>query len=135
MSKTVSSIEEIKEYKKLLEMGAINQEEFNKKKKELLNLTEQTTENNKINNDVEEKYKGLALSGFIMGAIGIFVFPVFGIISVVFGVIAILNNKNNEKWNKAVWQYENKALGYGRSSLVIGIGNIFYLVIKIMENL
>lgn len=135
MSKTVSSIEEIKEYKKLLEMGAINQEEFDKKKKELLNLTEQTTANNTINNNVEEKYKGLALSGLIMGVIGIFVFPVFGIIGIVFGTIAILNNEKNEKWNKALWQYENKAVGFGRASLIIGIIDIFYLIIKLMENL
>ncbi len=33
-----SNIDELKKYKELLDMGAITQEEFNKKKKELLNL-------------------------------------------------------------------------------------------------
>ena len=34
----MNSIEEIKKYKELLDSGIINQEEFNKIKKELLNL-------------------------------------------------------------------------------------------------
>ena len=34
----IDPIEEIKKYKELLDSGIINQEEFNKKKKDLLNL-------------------------------------------------------------------------------------------------
>ena len=64
---------------------------------------------------MEENNKGLAIAGFALGILSIFIFPILGILSIIFGAIAIGTNENNESWNKAIWQYENKALGFGRA--------------------
>ena len=77
---------------------------------------------------MEENNKGLAIAGFALGIISIFIFPILGILSIIFGTIAIGTNENNESWNKAIWQYENKALGFGRSSLIIGIIDVLWMI-------
>lgn len=79
---------------------------------------------------MEENNKGLAIAGFALGLISIFIFPILGILSIIFGAIAIGTNKNDESWNKAVWKYENKALGYGRVSLIIGIIDVLWMFIN-----
>ena len=82
---------------------------------------------------MEENNKGLAIAGFTIGIISLFIFPILGILSIVFGAIAIGTNDNNESWNKSIWQYENKALGFGRSSLIIGIADILWLFINYLD--
>lgn len=90
--------------------------------------------NNNSNNSmynmqyVEENNKGIAIAGFALGIISFFIFPILGILSIIFGAIAIGTNENNESWNKAIWQYENKALGFGRCSLIFGIIDIIWMV-------
>lgn len=100
---------------------------------------EKVIENNPISNNnsndsmykmqyVEENNKGIAIAGFALGIISFFIFPILGILSIIFGAIAIGTNENNESWNKAIWQYENKALGFGRCSLIFGIIDIIWMV-------
>ena len=72
----------------------------------------------------------LALAGFIVSIVSLFIMPILGIISIIFGSIALSTNENNEGWNKAIWQYENKALGYGRVSLIVGIIDIAWIFIQ-----
>lgn len=90
------------------------------------------TYNNQNNSSyrVEENNKGLAIAGFAIGIITIFFLPILGILSIIFGAIAIGTNENNESWNKAVWQYENKALGFGRCSLIFGIIDVIWMIIN-----
>ena len=85
--------------------------------------------NNINGNYVQENNKGLAIAGYAIGIITIFFFPILGILSIIFGAIAIGTNENNESWNKAIWQYENKALGFGRASLIIGIIDIIWMIV------
>lgn len=80
--------------------------------------------------NVEENNKGLAIAGYTIGIISIFIFPILGILSIIFGAIAIGTNENNESWNKAIWKYENKALGLGRSSLILGIIDVIWMFIN-----
>ena len=86
--------------------------------------------NNTRINYTQENNKGLAIAGYALGIISLFIFPILGILSIIFGAIAIGTNENNESWNKAVWQYENKALGFGRSSLIIGIIDIIWMFVN-----
>ncbi len=79
---------------------------------------------------MEENNKGLAIAGFTIGIISIFFLPILGILSIIFGAIAIGTNENNESWNKAIWQYENKALGFGRCSLMFGIIDVIWIIIN-----
>lgn len=79
---------------------------------------------------MEENNKGLAIAGFVLGIISIFIFPILGILSIIFGAIAIGTNENTESWNKAVWNYENKALGYGRCALIFGIIDVIWMLIN-----
>lgn len=85
--------------------------------------------NNTTRNYAQENNKGLAIAGYVLGIISIFIFPILGILSIVFGAIAIGTNKNNESWNKLIWQYKNKALGFGRSSLIMGIIDVIWMFI------
>lgn len=80
--------------------------------------------------NAEENNKGLAIAGYTLGIISIFIFPILGILSIIFGAIAIGTNENNESWNKAIWKYENKALGLGRSSLIVGIIDVIWMFIN-----
>lgn len=84
--------------------------------------------NNTKRNYTQENNKGLAIAGFTIGIITIFFLPILGILSIIFGAIAIGTNENNESWNKAVWQYENKALGFGRCSLIFGIIDVIWMI-------
>ncbi len=79
-------------------------------------------------NCTQENNKGLAIAGFSIGIITIFFLPILGILSIIFGAIAIGTNENNESWNKAIWQYENKALGFGRCSLIFGIIDVLWMI-------
>lgn len=81
---------------------------------------------------MEEHNKGLAIAGLVIGAISLFVFPFLGVLSIVFGAIVISTNENTESWNKPVWKYENKALGYGRVSLIWGIIDIIWIIIQLL---
>ena len=81
-------------------------------------------------NYMQENNKGLALAGYVLGIISLFIFPILGILSIIFGAIAVGTNENNESWTKAIWQYENKALGFGRSSLIIGIIDVIWMFIN-----
>lgn len=85
--------------------------------------------NNEKRNYIQENNKGLAIAGYAIGIITIFFLPILGILSIIFGAIAIGTNENNESWNKAIWQYENKALGFGRCSLIIGIIDVIWMII------
>lgn len=78
--------------------------------------------------NIVENNKGLAIAGFSIGLITIFFLPILGILSIIFGAIAVGTNENNESWNKAIWQYENKALGFGRCSLMIGIIDVIWMI-------
>lgn len=94
--------------------------------------------NSTTRNYTQENNKGLAIAGYALGIISIFIFPILGILSIIFGAITIGTNENNESWNKAIWQYENKALGFGRSSLIIGIIDVAWMFINyfiLMNNL
>jgi len=92
--------------------------------------------NNDSNNSMyntqntEENNKGLAIAGYALGIITIFFLPILGILSIIFGAIAIGTNENNESWNKAIWQYENKALGFGRASLIMGIIDVIWMILN-----
>lgn len=86
--------------------------------------------NNTTYNYTQENNKVLAIAGYALGIISLFIFPILGILSIIFGAIAIGTNENNESWNKAIWQYENKALGFGRSSLIIGIIDVIWMFIN-----
>ena len=77
---------------------------------------------------MEENNKNLAIAGFAIGIISFFIFPILGILSIIFGAIAIGTNENNESWNKSVWKYENKALGFGRCSLMFGIIDVIWMI-------
>ena len=79
-------------------------------------------------NYTQENNKGLALAGFAIGIISLFIFPILGILSIVFGAIVLGTNENNESWNKVIWQYKNKALLLGRYSLVIGIIDVLWML-------
>ena len=79
---------------------------------------------------VEENNKGLAIAGFAIGIITIFFLPILGILSIVFGAIVIGTNENNESWNKPIWRYENKALGFGRCSLIFGIIDVIWMILN-----
>lgn len=81
-------------------------------------------------NYTQENNKGLAIAGFTIGIITIFFLPILGILSIIFGAIVIGTNENNESWNKAIWQYENKALGFGRYSLMLGIIDVIWMIIN-----
>ena len=85
--------------------------------------------NNEKRDYIQENNKGLAIAGYAIGIITIFFLPILGILSIIFGAIAIGTNENNESWNKAIWQYENKALGFGRCSLIIGIIDVIWMII------
>lgn len=92
-----------------------------------------TSQNRYISSNTKKNYtqennKGLAIAGFVIGIITIFFLPILGILSIIFGAIAIGTNENNESWNKAVWQYENKALGFGRCSLIFGIIDVIWMI-------
>lgn len=94
-----------------------------------------TAQNRYISNNItynytQENNKVLAIAGYALGIISLFIFPILGILSIIFGAIAIGTNENNESWNKAIWQYENKALGFGRSSLIIGIIDVIWMFIN-----
>lgn len=89
--------------------------------------------NNSKKNYTQENNKGLAIAGFAIGIVTIFFFPILGILSIVFGSIAIGTNENNESWNKALWQYENKALGFGRGSLILGIIDVIWMIFRYYE--
>ena len=78
----------------------------------------------------QENNKGLAIAGFTIGIITLFFLPILGILSIIFGAIAIGTNENNESWNKAIWQYENKALGFVRCSFMIGIFDVIWMIIN-----
>lgn len=82
---------------------------------------------------MEEKNKGLAIAGFAIGIVTLFFFPILGILSIIFGAIAIGTNENNESWNKTLWQYENKALGFGRYSLILGIIDVIWMIFRYYE--
>lgn len=86
--------------------------------------------NNARRNYTQENNKGLAIAGFAIGIVTIFFLPILGIFSIIFWAIAIGTNENNESWNKAVWQYENKALGFGRCSLIFGIIDVIWMVLN-----
>lgn len=87
-------------------------------------------QNNAKRNYTQENNKGLAIAGFALGIISLFIFPILGILSIIFGAIVIGTNENNESWNKSIWKYENKALGLGRSSLLIGIIDVLWMIIN-----
>ena len=76
----------------------------------------------------QENNKGLAIAGFAVGVISLFFLPILEILTIIFGAIAIGTNENNESWNKSVWQYKNKALGFGRCSLMIGIIDVIWMI-------
>lgn len=80
--------------------------------------------------NIEEHNKGLAIAGFTIGIITVFIMPILGILSIIFGAIAIGTNENTESWNKPIWQYKNKALGFGRCSLIFGIINLIYVIFR-----
>lgn len=93
-----------------------------------------TSQNKNIPNNTRKIYsqennKGLAIAGYVLGIISLFILPILGIFSIIFGAIAIGTNENTESWNKAIWKYENKALGFGRSSLMIGIIDIIWMIL------
>lgn len=81
-------------------------------------------------NYTQENNKGLAIAGYVLGIISLFIFPILGVLSIVFGAIAMGTNENNESWTKAIWQYENKALGFGRCSLTIGIIDVIWMFVN-----
>lgn len=79
-------------------------------------------------NYIQENNKGLAIAGYTIGIISFFIFPILGILSIIFGAIAIGTNENNESWNKAIWKYKNKALGFGKFSLIAGIIDVIWII-------
>lgn len=82
------------------------------------------------NNIIQENNMGLAITGFVIGIVSLFIFPILGLLSLVLGAIVIEKNENGESWNKAVWKYENKALGFGRCSLIFGIIDIIWMILN-----
>lgn len=82
---------------------------------------------------MEEKNKGLAIAGFVIGAVSLFIFPILGILSIIFGAIVISTNENTESWNTAIWKYKNKALGFGRVSLIWGIIDVIWIFIQLLQ--
>ncbi len=79
---------------------------------------------------MKENNKGLAIAGLVISIVSIFIFPILGILSIIFGAIVINTNENKEPWFKPVWKYKNKTLGYGRYSLLVGIIDIVWVVIN-----
>jgi len=80
--------------------------------------------NNEYKNEykIEEKNLGLATAGLVLGIISLFLFPGLGILSIVFGAIAINTNTyipNDTKINRAV--------KYGRTSIILGIIDIIWM--------
>lgn len=85
------------------------------------------------NQHPKERFKGLAIAGFVLGIIGVFLFPILGLLSLVFGIIALANNPREKgKMTKAIWRYKNKARGFGVSSLTFGIICTIFLIISIV---
>ena len=79
MNNNQNDIEEIKKYKKLLELGAITQEEFEKKKKQLLNIEEKnntevkeiTANNSNTENHSNPKQKNKWIAFFLCLFLGL----------------------------------------------------------------
>ena len=70
----------------------------------------------------EQKYKGLAIAGFVLSLIGLVIFPLLGLLGIIFGSFALGANKNS------VCKYANEALRFGKASLWIGIVDVIWAI-------
>ena len=79
----------------------------------------------------KERVKGLAITGFVFGAAGFSFFPILGLLSLVFGIIAVANNPREPgEMTKAIWKYKNKARGFGIADISLGILCIILLILS-----
>lgn len=84
------------------------------------------------NQPPKERFKGLAIAGFILGAVGLLFFPILGLLSLIFGIIAFVSNPREQgEMTKAICKYKNKARGFGVVSISLGIICIIFLILSI----
>lgn len=97
---------------------------------------------NVISNDIQNssvynqqpkaRLTGLAIAGFVLGIAGVLLFPIFGLLSLIFGIIAFANNPREQgEMTKAIWKYKNKARGFGLASISLGAICMVLLIISI----
>ena len=80
-----------------------------------------------------ENNKGLAIAGMVCGIVGLLLFPfIIGVLAIIFGAVAMNGNDNSEPWTKAVWQYDNKALGFSRVALILGIIDVAWAFLNLL---
>jgi uncharacterized membrane protein HdeD (DUF308 family) len=79
---------------------------------------------------IKEKYKELAIAGYVIAIISLFVYPVLGILSIIFGAIVIANNPKYEGMPKLAWKTTR---GQGMASLCVGIIDIIWLFFQLIQ--
>jgi len=80
----------------------------------------------------DKNLKGLAIAGLVCAAVGLFVFPLLGILGIVFGCIVFSKTPKEEKeWRKAIWQYKDKARGMAMLALCWGVIDVIWFVVKL----
>ena len=93
----MDNIEELKKFKELLDTGVITQEEFEKKKSELLNNTESSNSENPAEKGVKEKKTREKPSKKLVKTIGIVAIIVVAIIVMIFAVKKITTHNEQTK--------------------------------------
>ena len=93
----MDNIEELKKYKELLDSGVITQEEFEKKKGELLNNTESSNSDNSEKKVVKEKKTRKKPNKKLVKTMGIIVVIVVAIIVALFAVKKITTHSERTK--------------------------------------
>lgn len=81
----------------------------------------------------QERCLGLAITGMIFGFIGFFIFLpiVFSTLGMLFGIIAVLANPGEKgELTKAIWQYKNRARGFGWSATIIGAIGVISMILN-----
>ena len=77
--------------------------------------------------------KTIAIIGVVFSGIGIFVFPILGIVGIITGIIGLSKTPKEEKeWTKAIWKYQNKARGLSMLALFLGIIDILWIFLKLL---
>lgn len=80
----------------------------------------------------KERFKGLAIAGLVLGIIGVLFFPILGLLSLIFGIIAFASNPREQgEMTKAIWKYKNQARGFGLADISLGSICIILLILSI----
>lgn len=79
---------------------------------------------------------GIAIAGFVCSIVGCLLINPLGILSIlgiIFSSIALdTNKKENGEALKAIWNYKNKARGFGLGGLYSGIAGLVLYVVRLL---